>query len=338
LRIGDVKVDNRLILAPMAGVTDRPFRSLCRGLGAGLAVSEMVSANPALAASRKSRERMDHRGEPAPIAVQIAGSDPGWMADAARANVDHGAQIIDINLGCPARKVCKTAAGSALLRDEPLVGRILAAVVAAVPVPVTLKTRTGWSPQTRNLSRIAHIARESGIVLLTVHGRTRACGYGGRAEFESLRALRAATAPDNGLLLVANGDIDSPERARQVLEYTGADALMIGRAAQGRPWLFREIAHYLATGDHLPPPSTDWIRATLLGHLEALYDFYGAARGVRIARKHIGWYLRAQTPAASTDHRRDELLAGINRAETPQQQTTLVRGLFDGPATLEDAA
>jgi tRNA-dihydrouridine synthase B len=336
LRIGAVELDNRLILAPMAGVTDRPFRSLCRRLGAGLAVSEMVSSNPALAASRKSRERLDHRGEPAPIAVQIAGSDPLWMADAARANVDRGAQIIDINLGCPAKKVCKAAAGSALLRDEPLVGRILAAVVAAVPVPVTLKTRTGWSPETRNLSRIAHIARESGIVMLTVHGRTRACGYGGRAEFDSLRALRAGAAPGNDLLLAANGDIDSPERAHAVLEFTGADALMIGRAAQGRPWLFREIGHYLATGEHLPPPSADWVLTTLLGHLEALYGFYGATRGVRIARKHIGWYLRAQAPV--TEQRKDERLARINRAETPQQQTALVRGLFDGPATLEDAA
>jgi tRNA-dihydrouridine synthase B len=332
LCIGGIHLGNRLILAPMAGVTDRPFRSLCRRLGAGLAVSEMLSANPALAASRKSRERADHHGEPGPIAVQIAGSDPAWMADAARANLARGAEIIDINLGCPARKVCKVAAGSALLRDEALVGRILEAVVSAVPVPVTLKTRTGWSPETRNLSRIAHIARESGIAMLAVHGRTRACGYGGKAEFDSLRALRAET----DLPLAANGDIDSPERARWVLRYTGADAIMIGRAAQGRPWLFREIDHYLTTGEHLPPPTPAWVRATLLGHLEELYAFYGAMRGVRIARKHIGWYLRAQR--ASTDGRAHESLARINRAETPEQQTLLVRELFDGLAALEEAA
>ena len=332
LRIGDIEVHNRLILAPMAGITDRPFRNLCRRLGAGLAVSEMLSANPALQSSRKSRERADHRGEPGPIAVQIAGSDPAWMAEAARTSVEQGAEIIDINLGCPAKKVCKVAAGSALLRDEPLVGRILAAVVDAVPVPVTLKTRTGWSPQSRNLLRIAHIARESGIVMLAVHGRTRACGYDGRAEFDSLRALRAET----DLPLVANGDIDSPERADWVLRHTGADAVMIGRAAWGRPWLFREIDYYLTTGEHLPPPTPAWVCNTLLGHLEALYGFYGGARGLRIARKHIGWYLRARWPGDDAD--RNELLAHINRAETTQQQTKLVRSLFDGLPALEDAA
>ncbi|MCG6941542.1 MAG: tRNA dihydrouridine synthase DusB [Thiohalocapsa sp.] len=332
LRIGNVEIENRLILAPMAGITDRPFRSLCRRLGAGLAVSEMLSANPALRGSRKSRERADHRGEPGPIAVQIAGSDPAWMAEAARASVDQGAEIIDINLGCPAKKVCKVAAGSALLRDEPLVARILAAVVNAVPVPVTLKTRTGWSPETRNLRRIAKIAKESGIAMLAVHGRTRACGYSGLAEFDSLRALRAET----DLPLVANGDIDSPERARWVLGYTGADAVMIGRAAQGRPWLFREISHYLATGERLPPPTPAWVCATLLGHLDALYDLYGTARGPRIARKHIGWYLRGQWPG--DDPCRNEILARINRAETTQRQTELVRSLFDGLRPLEDAA
>ncbi len=327
LRIGSgqtsVCMANRLILAPMAGVTDRPFRDLCRRLGAGLAVSEMVSANPALRGTRKSRERADHRGEPAPIAVQIAGADPAWMADAARASVDQGAQIIDINLGCPAKKVCRVAAGSALLRDEPLVGRILAAVVCAVEVPVTLKTRTGWSPKTRNLARVARIAEDSGIALLSVHGRTRACGYHGEAEYESLRALRETTR----LPLVANGDIDSPERARRVLETTGADALMIGRAAQGRPWLFRQIAHYLETGRHLPEPDAEWIRSTLLGHLAALYDFYGPARGVRIARKHIGWTLRARADLAREP--RLAWLTRINRAETTQEQMRLVSALFD---------
>lgn len=359
----------------MAGVTDRPFRSLCRRLGAGLAVSEMLSANPALAQSRKSRERADHRGEAGPIAVQIAGADPQWLAEAARRNVDQGAELIDINLGCPAKKVCKTAAGSALLRDEPLVARILEAVVAAVHVPVTLKTRTGWSPQTRNLPRIAHIAREAGIAMLAVHGRTRACGYGGRAELDSLRALRVDAGLPADFPLVANGDIDSPERAAAALAYTGADAVMIGRAAQGRPWLFHQIEHYLDTGEHLPPPGTDWVCSTLLAHLEELYRFYGTERGVRIARKHIGWYLRAQqttdpeqTPglglraehqglgdsrrgsSASTKecnagpHRPDapstiEMhLARINRADTPQQQSRLVRALLLGPVDLEDAA
>ncbi len=369
LAIGPIRLRNRLILAPMAGITDRPFRSLCRRLGAGLAVSEMLSANPALAASRKSRERADHRGEPGPIAVQIAGADPAWMAEAARINVDRGAALIDINLGCPAKKVCQAAAGSALLRDEPLVARILAAVVAAVPVPVTLKTRTGWSPETRNLGRIAYIAREAGVSLLSVHGRTRACGYGLRAEHDSLRALRNRADLGLDLTLVANGDIDSPERAREVLEHTGADALMIGRAAQGRPWLFREIAHYLNTGERLPPPSAAWICATILGHLEALYDFYGAERGVRIARKHIGWYLqgfRTLGVAASTHACQPSLgprparggphggpsrtmtgapsectridLTRINRAETPRQQSQLVRALLEQVADLEDAA
>ena len=337
LRIGDIALNNRLILAPMAGITDRPFRSLCRRLGAGLAVSEMLSANPDLRGSRKSRERADHAGEPGPIAVQIAGSDPAWMAEAARISVDQGAEILDINLGCPAKKVCKVAAGSALLRDEPLVGRILAAVVNAVPVPVTLKTRTGWSAETRNLHRIAHLAHESGIALLAVHGRTRACGYGGQAEFDSLRALRAESDLPRELPLAANGDIDTPERAQWVLQYTGADAVMIGRAARGRPWLFREIGHYLSTGQRLPPPAPAWVCATLLGHLEALYELYGTARGLRVARKHIGWYLHAQWPAA--DPHRHAILARINRAETTALQTKLVSDLFaEWPPALEDAA
>ncbi|MGD2019534.1 MAG: tRNA dihydrouridine synthase DusB [Thiohalocapsa sp.] len=343
--MGGISLRNRLILAPMAGVTDRPFRSLCRRLGAGLAISEMLSANPALADTRKSRERADHRGEPGPIAVQIAGADPRWMAEAARLNVDRGAQIIDINLGCPAKKVCSAAAGSALLRDEPLVARILEAVVAAVAVPVTLKTRTGWSPESRNLARIARIARESGIALLTVHGRTRACGYSGRAELDSLRALRAGPVLPPDFPLVANGDIDSPERAREVLAYTGADAIMIGRAAQGRPWVFREIDHYLATGKRLPPPTADWIRDTLLAHLDELYGFYGAERGVRIARKHIGWYLRGRpTPVATSQSSLDPGgpaaidLTRINRAETPQQQAKQVRAVLERTIDLEDAA
>jgi tRNA-dihydrouridine synthase B len=259
------------------------------------------------------------------------------MAEAARYNLDQGAEIIDINMGCPAKKVCKVAAGSALLRDEALVGRILETVVRAVPVPVTLKTRTGWSPETRNLRRIARIARESGIALLAVHGRTRACGYRGAAEFDSLRGLRGLT----DLPLVANGDIDSPQRARQVLNDTGASAIMIGRAAQGRPWIFREIAHYLATGQLLPEPSPEWVRETLLTHLDELYSFYGEARGVRIARKHIGWYLRSGNRAAASQRGPSSaarFLDLINRAETAQQQTEGVRALFIGPLPTEDAA
>jgi tRNA-dihydrouridine synthase B len=259
------------------------------------------------------------------------------MAEAARYNLDQGAEIIDINMGCPAKKVCKVAAGSALLRDEALVGRILEAVVRAVPVPVTLKTRTGWSPETRNLHRIARIAQESGIALLTVHGRTRACGYRGAAEFDSLRGLRGLT----DLPLVANGDIDSPQRARQVLNDTGASAIMVGRAAQGRPWIFREIAHYLATGQLLPEPSPEWVRETLLAHLDELYRFYGEARGVRIARKHIGWYLGHGNRALSGQGPLSpaaRFLDLINRAETAQQQTERVRAIFIGLLPTEDAA
>jgi len=332
LRIGSVTLPNRLILAPMAGITDRPFRTLCRRLGAGLAVSEMISSNPDLRATRKSRERADHRGEPGPIAVQIAGADPAQMAKAARIAVDQGAELIDINLGCPAKKVCRAAAGSALLRDEPLVGRILEAVVAAVAVPVTLKTRTGWSPETRNLARIARLAETAGVAMLTVHGRTRACGYAGAAEHDSLRALRAVT----GLPLVVNGDIDSPQRARAVLEHTGADAMMIGRAAQGRPWIFRAIDHFLATGRPLPEPSMAWIGDLVLEHLEALYGFYGERRGARIARKHIAWYCRNLGAAAQPDAGRlRRRLAGI---ETAREQSALVHAYFQGPELQEDAA
>jgi tRNA-dihydrouridine synthase B len=342
IRIGRIKLANNLILAPMAGVTDRPFRSLCRRFGAGLAVSEMLSANPALRTSRKSSERADHGGEAGPIAVQIAGADPRQMADAARYNVDRGAEIIDINMGCPAKKVCKRAAGSALLRDEPLVQRILEAVVKAVPVPVTLKTRTGWAPEARNLARIAHLARESGIAMLAVHGRTRACGWDISAELESLRALRAET----DLTLAVNGDIRSPQQALHALRYTGADAVMLGRAAQGRPWIFREIEHFLETGELFSEPSPSWIRDTLVAHLGELYGFYGEARGVRIGRKHIGWYCRGQGdghPAAGkpldTYHKdgrqrgagrsMTEFLARINRAETAQEQLDGIAACFE---------
>jgi tRNA-dihydrouridine synthase B len=325
LRIGPLTLVNNLILAPMAGVTDRPFRELCRHLGAGLAVSEMVSADTSLWGSRKSLRRLDHRGETGPISAQIVGNEPGALAEAARINLELGADIIDINMGCPAKKVCRKAAGSALLRDERLVGRILEAVVAAVSAPVTLKIRTGWSPEERNALAIAHIAWESGIAALAVHGRTRACGFSGKAEYETIRAIRQALP----IPLIANGDIDSPERARFVLNCTGADAIMIGRAAQGRPWIFREISHYLATGVRPPSPSPDWIRAILIAHLHALHDFYGDWAGVRFARKHVGWYVRGQRDASAF---RDN----FNRAKTLQEQQSLIEDNFDGTKMVGD--
>lgn len=271
----------------MAGVTDRPFRQLCRRFGAGLAVSEMLSSDVQLWHSRKSQWRMDHRGEAAPVSAQIAGSVPALMAEAARRNVDSGAQIIDINMGCPAKKVCKRAAGSALLRDETLVAEILAAVVAAVSVPVTLKIRTGWAPDERNGVRIARIAEDSGIRLLAVHGRTRACRFEGAVEYDTIAAIKAALR----IPVLANGDIDSPERARAVLDYTGADGVMIGRAAQGRPWLCGQIAEYLATGTYRPAPTPAQLQTIVCEHVAALREFYGEQMGVRFTRKHAGWYL-----------------------------------------------
>jgi tRNA-dihydrouridine synthase B len=324
MQIGPILLDNRLILAPMAGVTDRPFRQLCRSLGAGLAVSEMVAADTGLWRTRKTRARLDHSGEAGPISVQIVGAEPAAMAEAARINVALGADIIDINMGCPAKKVCKVAAGSALLRDEGLVARILEVVVAAVEVPVTLKIRTGWSPRERNALRIARIARESGIAALAVHGRTRACGFSGQAEYETLREIKAGIA----LPLIANGDIDSPEKAVAVLNYTGADAIMVGRAAQGRPWIFREVAHYLATGTRLPDPPAGWIRETMLAHLDGLYGLYGIPAAVRIARKHIAWY-------CSSHPEGNRLRESVNKAESATQQLTLVQTWFDGLAAQE---
>jgi tRNA-dihydrouridine synthase B len=290
---------NNLFVAPMAGVTDRPFRQLCKKMGAGLAVSEMVTSNSLLYGSAKTQRRANHDGEVAPISVQIAGSNPSMMAQAARHNVDRGAQIIDINMGCPAKKICNVMAGSALLRDEALVGKILAAVVDSVPgTPVTLKIRTGWDKSSRNALAILKIAEQSGIRALAMHGRTRACGYSGDAEYETIAAVKAvATIP-----IIANGDITSPEKARAVLEATGADALMIGRAAQGRPWLFREIEHFLATGTHLMMPRVSEIHDVLLEHLEDLYDFYGIDTGVRVARKHISWYTRGLAGSAAFRH------------------------------------
>jgi tRNA-dihydrouridine synthase B len=325
MHIGPVRLDNRLILAPMAGVTDRPFRQLCRRMGAGLAVSEMVAADTGLWGTRKTRSRLDHSGEAGPISVQIVGADPTAMAEAARLNRDLGADIIDINMGCPARKVCKVAAGSALLRDEALGARILEAVMAAAEVPVTLKIRTGWAPGERNALRIARIARESGISALAVHGRTRACGFAGQAEYETMRQIKT----EIPITLIANGDIDSPEKARAVLDCTGADAIMLGRAAQGRPWIFREVAHFLATGARLPDPPAAWIRETLLTHLEGLYGLYGIPAGVRIARKHIAWYCGSHPEGG-------RLRETINKAETAEQQKTLIWAWFDRPPAQED--
>lgn len=288
MRIGPHELPNNVFVAPMAGVTDRPYRRLCKSLGAGYAVSEMAASNPRLWASEKTARRLNHDGERAPVAVQLAGADPQMLAEAARHNVDRGAQIIDINMGCPAKKVCNVACGSALLKDLTAVARILDAVVSAVDVPVTLKFRTGWDMSNRNAIEVARLAEASGVAALTLHGRTRACGFTGAAEYETIRAVkRSVTIP-----VIANGDIDTPEKARFVLAHTGADAVMVGRAAQGRPWIFREIAHYLATGLHLPPPRVSEVRALLLDHLDDHYRFYGD-QGVRTARKHIIWYTRA---------------------------------------------
>lgn len=317
MQIGPWKLSNNLVLAPMAGVTDRPFRQLCRTLGAGLAVSEMVSSNALLWGSDKTRRRIDHAGEPAPVSVQIAGADPALMADAARFNVDNGAQIIDINMGCPAKKVCNVMAGSALLQDEPLVGRILDAVVNAVAVPVTLKIRTGWDPAQRNGLTIAAIAESAGIQALSVHGRTRTCGYRGEAEHDTTRAIKTAVS----IPVIANGDITTPERAVQVLRHTGVDAVMIGRAAQGRPWIFREISHYLQTGERLPEPAPMEIGRILTGHLQNLYAFYGEYTGVRMARKHIAWYSKRQRDG-------NRFRAQVNRIESATAQLAYVSDYF----------
>ena len=288
MRIGAHVLRSGLFVAPMAGITDRPFRHLARRFGAALAVSEMVSSRPELRESRKTRLRLDHSGESGPISVQIAGADSEMLADAARHNVGLGAQIIDINMGCPAKKVCNVHSGSALLQDEALVARILDTVVKAVEVPVTLKIRTGPSPERRNALRIARIAESAGVQLLAIHGRTRACAFGGRAEYETIAEVKSQLR----IPVIANGDVETPEEARQVLDATGADGIMVGRGAQGRPWLFREIAHYLATGERLPTADLSEIRSVLLEHLEGLYELYGEEQGARVARKHIGWTVR----------------------------------------------
>ncbi|WP_149196573.1 tRNA dihydrouridine synthase DusB [Luteimonas suaedae] len=331
MQIGPHRIDPPLLLAPMAGVTDKPFRQLCKRLGAGLAMSEMTISDPRFWNTRKSRHRMDHAGEPDPVGVQIAGTVPAVMAEAARYNVDHGAQIIDINMGCPAKKVCNAWAGSALMQDEALVGRILDAVVNAVDVPVTLKIRTGWDADHRNAPAIARIAESAGIAALAVHGRTRDQHYTGNAEYDTIAAIKA----ELSIPVIANGDIDSRHKAAEVLRRTGADAVMVGRAAQGRPWIFREIAHYLATGELLPAPSLAEVRDVLLGHLQALHAFYGEPAGVRIARKHLGWY--AKDRPENTAFR-----AVVNRAESAEAQIALTRDYFDalsaGEAPLPVAA
>jgi tRNA-dihydrouridine synthase B len=317
MHVGPYQLRNRLIVAPMAGVTDRPFRQLCKSMGAGMAVTEMVAANSLLWGAEKTRRRANHDGEVEPIAVQIAGADPRMLAEAARYNVGEGAQIIDINMGCPAKKVCNVMAGSALLRDEALVGRILDAVVGAVSVPVTLKIRTGWDRENRNALTVARIAERAGVQALAIHGRTRACGFSGHAEYETITAVKAEV----GIPVIANGDIATPREARDVLEATGADAVMIGRAAQGRPWMFREIEHYLATGEEAQAPEVDEIRRVLTGHLHELYGFYGEYTGVRVARKHISWYTKGLAGSAAFRH-------AMNRLESSATQLAAVAAFF----------
>jgi tRNA-dihydrouridine synthase B len=318
MKIGPWELSAPLALAPMAGVTDLPFRLLCRRLGAGIAASEMVTSDTRLWHTPKSRHRLLQAGEPEPRVVQIAGGDPGMLAAAARCSVAMGAQIVDINMGCPAKKVCNRAAGSALLKDEALVRDILAAVVAAVDVPVTLKTRTGWSREHRNGVTIARMAEDAGIAALAIHGRTRADLYAGEAEYATIRAIKAAVR----IPVFANGDVDSAEKAQYVLDQTGADGIMIGRAAHGRPWIFRQVKSYLEQGVAAPPPSLAEVRDIMLEHLEALHAFYGAEMGVRVARKHLGWYCQ-QHPEAQ--HFRRELVTAGSAAE----QLSLAGALFE---------
>lgn len=317
LQIGPYSLPNNLFLAPMAGVTDRPFRQLCRRLGAGMAVSEMITANKTLWASKKSLLRANHDGEPEPRSVQIAGADPAMLAEAAQHNVEQGAHIIDINMGCPAKKVCNVMAGSALLQNEALVANILESVVNAVDVPVTLKIRTGWDRDNRNGLTIARIAQESGIQALAIHGRTRADAYKGDAEYDTIADIKSALS----IPVIANGDISSPEKAKSVLEYTGVDGLMVGRAAQGNPWIFKQIAHYLAHNEHLALPHVKEVRETLIQHLHTLYDFYGDYTGVRMARKHIAWYSKGlRNGNAFRQH--------MNTLEHPQQQIDYTEQFF----------
>jgi tRNA-dihydrouridine synthase B len=326
MRIGAHILPNGLFVAPMAGITDRPFRRLARRFGAAIAVSEMLSAKPELRESRKSRLRRDHAGEPGPISVQIAGGDPAMLADAARYNVDQGAEIVDINMGCPAKKVCNVNAGSALLEDEALVARILHAVTAAVRVPVTLKIRTGPRPERRNAVRVAQIAESAGVQLIAIHGRTRACAFAGRAEYETIAEVKSRLR----IPVIANGDIQTPEDAKRVLDLTGADGIMIGRAAQGRPWLFREIARYLDSGERAAPPAADEMAAVLAELLHGLYDLYGAEHGARIARKHIGWTVRGLAGG-------EEFRRGANLIVDADAQLRAVRDYFQWLAANDEA-
>jgi len=318
VQIGPYKLRNNLVVAPMAGVTDRPFRMLCKKLGAGYAVSEMVTSNSLLYGSEKTLRRANHEGEVEPISVQIAGADPKMLAEAAKYNVDKGAQIIDINMGCPAKKICNVMAGSALLKDEPLVSQILKAVVGAVDVPVTLKIRTGWDKQNRNAIAVAKMAEDIGVQALAIHGRTRACAYMGDAEYDTIAEVKQAIK----IPLIANGDITTPEKAKFVLDYTGADGVMIGRAAQGRPWIFREIEHYLATGEHMPAPEVEEIRSVMLEHLNDLYAFYGDLTGMRVARKHISWYTKGLKDSANFRH-------AMNQLQSIEEQLAAIHEFFD---------
>lgn len=325
LRIGPYEIDKPFILAPMAGVTDRPFRQLCKNLGAGLAVSEMVGANSLIHGSEKTKRRANHEGETRPCSVQIVGANPAMMAEAARYNEAEGAEIIDINMGCPAKKVCNTLSGSALLRDEPLVKQILDAVVGAVKIPVTLKIRTGWDPSHRNGVTIAKMAQDCGVQALAIHGRTRSCMFKGEAEYDTIAAIKqAVTIP-----IIANGDINSVEKAKWVLEKTGADAIMIGRGAQGKPWIFRELLHYLETGEKLPSPTVTEIHSIMINHMHNLYAFYGESRGVLIARKHVSWYSKGQRQGGAFRH-------AFNQLDTPQSQLEAAETFFGNLMELTD--
>jgi len=327
MQIGPYKLNNNLVLAPMAGVTDRPFRQLCKNLGAGFAVSVMVTSNSLLWGSKKTLRRANHAGETEPRSIKIAGADPQMMAQAAQYNADNGAQVIDINMGCPAKKVCNVMAGSALMQDESLVGMILESVVNAVQVPVTLKIRTGWDTDNKNALAIAKIAESAGIQVLTIHGRTRACQYRGDAEYDTIAEVKSAIS----IPLIANGDITSPQKAKHVLEYTNADAIMIGRAAQGRPWIFREIDYFLNTGKLLPEPPVLEVRDILLGHLKNLYEFYGEYTGVRMARKHISWYSKGQRHGAA-------FRQCVNNVETVKDQLNMVNEYFERLSDAQELA
>ncbi|NOI22406.1 tRNA dihydrouridine synthase DusB [Vibrio mediterranei] len=322
MRIGQYQLKNNLIVAPMAGVTDRPFRELCLRYGAGMAVSEMMSSNPKLWKTAKSQQRMVHEGESGIRSVQIAGADPKLMAEAAQFSVENGAQIIDINMGCPAKKVNKKLAGSALLKYPDIIEDILRTVVDAVDVPVTLKTRTGWDTDNKNCVQIAKLAEDFGIQALALHGRTRTCMYKGEAEYDSIKAVKNAIS----IPVIANGDIDSPEKAKFVLDYTGADALMIGRPAQGRPWIFEEIQHYLENGTLMPERPTEDVQGILLGHVQALHQFYGEYLGPRIARKHVGWYLKEHEQAS-------EFRRAFNAIEAANEQLNALQGYFENVAS-----